>query len=139
MDDGLEGFMTPNVTPNGKPVCRRGNTCLVAGSDQLFTVDSAVISSTGRTNLEDFFAKKTTYSYVIEGHTDSDVSDAYNLSLAKRRAAAVEKIACTAGASSVEVRSYRESEPRVTNSTKACKRLNRRVEIQCVARPGGKS
>jgi len=40
MDDGLEGFMTPNVTPNGKPVCKRGNTCLIAGSDQLFAVDA---------------------------------------------------------------------------------------------------
>jgi outer membrane protein OmpA-like peptidoglycan-associated protein len=139
MDDGLEGFMTPNVTPNGKPVCKRGNTCLIAGSDQLFAVDSAVISSTGRTNLEDFFSKKTTYGYVIEGHTDSDASDAYNLSLAKRRAAAVEKIARAAGAQSVEVRSYGERKPRATNSTKAGKRLNRRVEIQCVARPGGKS
>ncbi len=26
MDDGVEGFMTPHVTRDGRPVCRRGNT-----------------------------------------------------------------------------------------------------------------
>ena len=139
MDDGLEGFMTPNVTPNGKPVCKRGNTCLIAGSDQLFAVDSAVISDEGRTSLEEFFSKQTNYGYVIEGHTDSDASDAYNRGLAKRRAQAVEEIARASGAQSVDVRSYGERKPRATNATKAGKRLNRRVEIQCVARPGGKS
>jgi outer membrane protein OmpA-like peptidoglycan-associated protein len=140
MDTGAEGFMTPNVTPDGKPVCKRGNTCLIAGSDQLFAVDSAVISAAGRKDLEAFFAKQTSYGYVIEGHTDSDASDAYNLALAKRRAAAVETIARAAGATSVDVRSYGERKPRATNATKAGKRLNRRVEIQCVARPtGGKS
>jgi len=139
MDDGAEGFMTPNVLPNGKPVCRRGNTCLIAGSDQLFAVDSAVISAAGRESLAKFFAQQTNYGYVIEGHTDSDASDAYNLRLAKRRAAAVEKIARASGASSIEVRSYGERKPRATNATRAGKRLNRRVEIQCVMRPGGAS
>lgn len=139
MDDGVEGFMTPNVTPNGKPVCKRGNTCLIAGSDQLFAVDSAVISEEGRKTLAKFFSEQTGYGYVIEGHTDSDASDAYNLALAKRRAAAVEKIARANGAKTVEVRSYGERKPRATNSTKAGKRLNRRVEIQCLARPGGAS
>lgn len=138
MDDGVEGFMTPNVTPDGKPVCKRGNTCLIAGSDQLFAVDSAVVSASGRETLTKFFSEQTNYGYVIEGHTDSDASDAYNLALAKRRAAAVAKIAKAAGARSVDVRSYGERKPRATNSTKAGKALNRRVEIQCVARPGGK-
>jgi len=139
MDDGLEGFMTPNVLPNGKPVCKRGNTCLVAGSDQLFAVNSATVSAAGREELAKFFAEQESYGYVIEGHTDSDASDAYNLGLAKRRAAAVEKIARAAGASSVETRSYGERKPRATNSTREGKRLNRRVEIQCVMLPGGAS
>lgn len=140
MDTGAEGFMTPNVTPDGKPVCKRGNTCLIAGSDQLFDVNSAVISDEGLASLEEFFSKKTTYGYVIEGHTDSDASDAYNLGLAKRRAMAVETVARASGVESVEVRSYGERKPRATNTTSAGKRLNRRVEIQCIARPtGGKS
>jgi outer membrane protein OmpA-like peptidoglycan-associated protein len=139
MDSGSEGFMTPNVTPDGKPVCKRGNTCLIAGSDQLFAVDSAVVSESGKATLMKFFADQESYGFVVEGHTDSDASDAYNLALAKRRALAVEKIARASGARSIEVRSYGERKPRATNTTKAGKRLNRRVEIQCIARPGGAS
>ncbi|MEC8794809.1 MAG: OmpA family protein, partial [Pseudomonadota bacterium] len=45
MDDGLEGFMTPHVTRDGIPVCRRGNTCGVVSSDQLFETDKAAISA----------------------------------------------------------------------------------------------
>ena len=35
MDDGWEGYMSPHVTRQGIPVCRRGNVCGVMNSDQL--------------------------------------------------------------------------------------------------------
>ena len=54
--------MTPNVTPDGKPVCKRGETSLIAGSDQLFGVDSAIVSATGRKKLTEFFSKQTQLS-----------------------------------------------------------------------------
>ena len=41
MDDGWEGYMTPNVNRQGIPVCRRGKVCGVMNSDQLFATDSA--------------------------------------------------------------------------------------------------
>lgn len=129
--------MTPNVTPDGKPVCKRGETSLIAGSDQLFGVDSAIVSATGRKKMTEFFSKQTQLGFVIEGHTDSDGSDAYNLNLAKRRAEAVASIARDAGVKSIEIRAYGERKPRATNTTKAGKRLNRRVEIQSVVLPTG--
>lgn len=129
--------MTPNVTPDGKPVCKRGQTSLIAGSDQLFAYDSAVVSVSGREKMIEFFSSQTQLGFVIEGHTDSDGSDAYNMNLAKRRAEAVASIARAAGVKSIEVRAYGERKPRASNATKAGKRLNRRVEIQSVVLPSG--
>ena len=48
MDDGVEGYMTPHVTRQGIPVCRRGNTCGVMNSDQFFATDSARIHAAGK-------------------------------------------------------------------------------------------
>lgn len=132
MDDGVEGFMTPNVTPDGKPVCQRGKRCLVANSDQFFAVNSATVSAQGAATLAAFFKKQPGTSYVIEGHTDSDASDAYNLSLSNKRADAVAKIARANGASKVETRGYGERKPIASNDTAAGKAKNRRVEVQCV-------
>ena len=132
MDDGTEGFMTPNVLPNGKPVCQRGRTCLVANSDQFFAVASADVSESGRKTLADFFKAQSGVSFVVEGHTDSDGSDAYNLGLSTQRAHAVRKIALANGAKSIETRGYGERKPIASNKTVAGKSKNRRVEIQCV-------
>ncbi len=131
MDDGAEGYMTPHVTRDGIPVCRRGNPCAVMNSDQLFRVDKAYITPTGRKRLQDFFRKANATAFIIDGHTDSDASDAYNMSLSKRRAQAVAKIAESVGARA-QVRWYGERVPVASNSTAAGKRKNRRVEITCV-------
>lgn len=132
MDDGAEGFMTPNVLPNGKPVCQRGQTCLVANSDQFFAVNSATISTSGRETLTDFFKTQSGVNFVVEGHTDSDGSDAYNMGLSKKRADAVKSIAMANGANKIETRGYGERKPVATNETAEGKSKNRRVEIQCV-------
>lgn len=132
-DDGVEGYMTPNVTRDGIPVCQRGSVCLVENSDNLFATGSAVISDDGLAKLEDFFREQQSASYLISGHTDSDGSDEYNLDLGQRRANAVADIAAGVGAQSVETRSYGERVPVADNSTDEGKSQNRRVEIQCVA------
>lgn len=138
-DDGVEGFMTPNVTRDGLPVCQRGNTCLVENSDQLFEVGSAVISDEGRARLEEFFRSQTAAEYLISGHTDADGSDAANLALGQARADAVAGIARSVGAGSAATRSYGERVPIASNDTDEGKAQNRRVEIQCVAdNVGGK-
>ena len=132
MDDGFEGFMTPHVTRDGKPVCRRGNICGVVSSDQLFATDSARISSAGRARLRSFFKQTNARGFVITGHTDSRASDAYNMDLSLRRANAVARIAKASGARVNGIRGYGERQPKASNATAAGMAQNRRVEIMCI-------
>ncbi|WP_299848722.1 OmpA family protein [uncultured Roseovarius sp.] len=132
MDDGFEGFMTPHVTRDGKPVCRRGNLCGVVSSDQLFATDSARISAAGKARLRQFFQQNTARGYIITGHTDSRASDAYNMNLSKRRANAVARVANATGARVNGIRGYGERQPKASNATAAGMAQNRRVEIMCI-------
>lgn len=132
MDDGAEGYMSPHVTRQGIPVCRRGRVCAVMNTDQYFATDSHRISSDGKRRLREFFASGTASSYIITGHTDSRASDAYNLRLSENRANSVAQVAKSAGARVNEIRGYGERQPRATNATSAGMALNRRVEIFCV-------
>ena len=131
MDDGAEGYMTPHVTRDGIPVCNRGNTCAVMNSDQLFAVDKWHINAANRTRLQTFFQSTGASTYLIDGHTDSDASDAYNMRLSKNRAVAVARVAQSAGATA-QARWYGERVPLASNSTRAGKAKNRRVEITCI-------
>ncbi|MBZ0130736.1 MAG: OmpA family protein [Rhodobacteraceae bacterium] len=132
MDDGWEGYMTPNVTRDGIPVCRRVNACLVESSDQLFAVDKHYINPANRERLAAFFRSAGASAYIIYGHTDSDASDAYNMGLSMRRANAVAQIAQSVGARVAGVRGFGERQPIATNATAYGKQRNRRVEVICV-------
>lgn len=132
MDDGFEGFMTPHVTRQGIPVCRRGNTCAVMNSDQLFATNQATINGANKKRLQEFFKSAGATAYGIEGHTDSRASDSYNMNLSKRRANAVAQIARSVGARVVSSRGYGERVPKASNGTSRGMAANRRVEIQCI-------
>lgn len=132
MDDGVEGYMTPHVTRQGIPVCRRGNLCGVMNTDQMFATDSARISSAGRQELAEFFRQANATSYIITGHTDSRASDKYNLDLSLRRANSVASVAASVGARIADVRGYGERMPKAANNTAAGMAQNRRVEIICI-------
>ena len=132
MDDGVEGYMTPHVTRQGIPVCRRGNLCGVMNSDQFFATDSARISKAGKARLREFFQKSTAFSYVITGHTDSRASDEYNMRLSLNRANSVAKVAVGSGARIADVRGYGERLPAAPNNSAANMAKNRRVEIICI-------
>jgi len=132
MDVGAEGYMTPNVTPDGIPVCHRVQACLVASSDQLFAVDKSRINAANRKRLEDFFRTAGASAYSIYGHTDSDASDEYNMGLSMRRATAVANIAKSVGAHVAAVRGYGERQPVASNATAYGKKRNRRVEVICI-------
>lgn len=132
MDDGAEGYMTPHVTRDGRPVCRRGTLCGVMPSDQFFATDKYSISNSGRQTLRNFFSSTGARGYIITGHTDSRASDAYNIRLSNNRANAVAREARNVGANVVEIRGYGERQPRVANTSPANMAQNRRVEIICV-------
>ena len=72
--------------------------------------------------------------FLIEGHTDSDGSDAFNQKLSESRAAAVKKALLDRGISSSKLKSvgYGESMPIATNKTAAGKALNRRTEVKLI-------
>ena len=79
MDDGAEGYMSPHLTRDGLPVCKRGNTCGVLSSDQFFATDKYAISTAGRARLMEFFRSANARAFSISGHTDSRTSDAYKM------------------------------------------------------------
>ena len=132
MDDGWEGYMTPHTNRQGIPVCRRGNTCAVMNSDQLFMTNSHRISKAGHARLMQFFQTAGATSYIIAGHTDSRASDEYNMRLSVNRANSVAAIAQAAGARIADVRGYGERLPRASNGTRKGMASNRRVEIICI-------
>lgn len=132
MDDGAEGYMTPHVSRQGIPVCRRGNVCGVMNTDQFFATDSYRISSAGQQRLREFFTSATATSFIITGHTDSRASDAYNMRLSQNRANSVARVAQSAGARIADVRGYGERQPVAPNNSAANMAKNRRVEIICI-------
>ena len=132
MDDGAEGYMTPHVTRQGIPVCRRGNVCGVMHSDQFFATDSYHITRHGKQRLEDFFRSASATAFVISGHTDSRASDAYNMRLSLNRANSVARVGQSVGARIVDVRGYGERQPVASNNSAGGMQKNRRVEIICI-------
>lgn len=132
MDDGAEGYMTPHVTRDGKPVCRDGNVCALVKTDTFFSPDRADINADGVTRLTQFFQGSEFRSFSIAGHTDSTASDAYNMQLSRARAEAVASVARSAGVRVTTVTGYGERKPAASNATERGRALNRRVEIMCV-------
>lgn len=68
----------------------------------------------------------------VEGHTDSQGKDAYNLNLSQRRAQAVSNLLVQKGldASRINVVAFGETQPVATNATPEGRQKNRRVEIK---------
>lgn len=131
-DGGAEGYMVPRRNPKtGKPVCLKRNTCLVENTDVLFATDSDRLTAAGRARLQQFFRSAGAFGYAIYGHTDSRASDAYNLRLSQRRAAAVAAVARSVGAVVEREIGYGERRPVASNATAAGMQKNRRVEIVC--------
>lgn len=133
MDDGAEGYMSPHLKRDGRPVCRPGKVCGIMPTDQYFATDQYAISAAGRQRLRDFFARSKASAYIITGHTDSRASDEYNMALSQNRANSVASVARQAGVKVLDVRGYGERQPRASNDTRKGMALNRRVEIICLS------
>jgi outer membrane protein OmpA-like peptidoglycan-associated protein len=75
---------------------------------------------------------------VIEGHTDSIGTDAYNQGLSERRANAVRDVLVDqygVAGERVNAVGYGETRPVADNSTPEGRAINRRVEAEVEARP----
>lgn len=89
-------------------------------------------------NLADFMGQYPQTTTVVEGHTDSVGSDAYNQNLSERRANAVRDVLVNqygVGAERVNAVGYGESRPVADNATDSGRAVNRRVEAEVEARP----
>lgn len=89
-------------------------------------------------NLADFMNQYPQTTTVVEGHTDSVGTDAYNQGLSERRASSVRDVLVNQyGVESGRVQSvgYGESRPVADNSTSEGRAINRRVEAEVEAQP----
>ncbi|MBH3337850.1 OmpA family protein [Pseudomonas mendocina] len=88
--------------------------------------------------LADFMKQYPQTSTVVEGHTDSVGSDAYNQGLSERRASAVRDVLVNQyGVESGRVQAvgYGESRPVADNANADGRAINRRVEAEVEAQP----
>lgn len=89
-------------------------------------------------NLADFLNQYPQTTTVVEGHTDSVGSDAYNQTLSERRANAVRDVLVNqygVGSDRVSAAGYGESRPVADNASADGRAVNRRVEAEVEARP----
>ncbi len=109
--------------------------------DVKFDFNESVVkegSMTDIQNLADFMKQYSQTSTVVEGHTDSVGSDAYNQELSKRRANAVRDVLVNQygiEGSRVTSADYGESRPVADNATEEGRAINRRVEATVEAQP----
>ena len=100
----------------------------------LFDFDSAALRSSSRDELREMagvFNRYQDTTIVVQGHTDSTGSTAYNQRLSERRAGSVSHYLEDLGVrgSRVDSYGYGESRPKVTNASSSGRQQNRRVEI----------
>ncbi|HJQ36070.1 MAG TPA: OmpA family protein [Thermoanaerobaculia bacterium] len=107
-------------------------------SDILFDLNSAALRGESRTTLNGLannFAQYPDNRIVVEGHTDSSGTDAYNQRLSEQRASSVADYLIDRGVpnNNVIVYGYGEMRPKASNDTPEGRQLNRRVEIHIQA------
>jgi len=104
-------------------------------SSVLFDFDKSVLKPEATEELHQAALKIKEFSNVriiIEGHTDNFGTDAYNLDLSRRRAAAVKDYFVSQEGmeeSGIESSGFGESRPIASNDTEESRAKNRRVEI----------
>jgi len=106
----------------------------VEGKTVEFTLDSWVISGRGAALLDRIGEILTTHPDLhvqVQGHTDALGEEAYNLSLAQRRADAVREYLIGRGVSAEQITSvgFGSSMPQADNATREGRRMNRRIEF----------
>ncbi len=109
--------------------------------DVKFDFDKSVVKQESQGDIKalaDFMSQYPATSTVVEGHTDSVGTDAYNQGLSERRANAVRDVLVNqygVGGDRVSSVGYGESRPVADNSTSEGRAINCRVEAEVEARP----
>ncbi len=130
-------------TPRGEKVDAKG--CTLAGGTLAivtninFDFDSAALRPDSKQKLASvvkLLKENPKIRVRIVGHTDSTGSEEYNLGLSIRRANAVRKYLVSQGISITRLSAIGkgESQPLVSNRTRAGRAVNRRVEFEVVNR-----
>ena len=85
--------------------------------------------------LQKIFAEYPETNILVEGHTDDVGTDAYNMTLSKKRAVAVTDYLKAAGVNSARIitKWYGETQPKVANDNDADRAQNRRVQFVITA------
>jgi outer membrane protein OmpA-like peptidoglycan-associated protein len=126
-------------TVAGAQITRVGEGLVVTfESGLLFDVDSDHLRDASRANLDNLAKSLSSFGdskLLLVGHTDNTGSDAHNLDLSRRRAAAVASYLVARGVPSgrLETAGRGETEPVAPNDTDADRQRNRRVEVAITA------
>jgi outer membrane protein OmpA-like peptidoglycan-associated protein len=137
MMDNQEAEMRQALATSEEVAVRREGDliALTLKGDVTFDVDSDVVLP-GLYNELDRIAqiliKYPQTTIVVEGHTDSTGSDAYNQGLSERRALSVQRLLVDRGVAPARISTvgYGEARPVATNDTPEGRQMNRRVEIR---------
>jgi outer membrane protein OmpA-like peptidoglycan-associated protein len=137
MMDRQEAEMRDALAASEAAAVRREGEMLAVTlkGDVSFDLDSAVVRP-GLYNELDRIAqimiKYPQTAILVEGHTDSTGSEAYNQQLSERRATSVKNLLVQRGVQAyrVSILGYGESRPVATNATPEGRQMNRRVDIR---------
>ncbi len=129
MERDLEGVRVERVGESIK---------LTFDSGILFAVNKSDLNPQAQANLTDLAVILKKYKdtdIFIDGHTDSDGTDAYNMTLSEQRANAVKSFLAMQSVASTRMNTqgYGETKPIADNTTASGKAQNRRVEVAIVA------
>lgn len=107
-------------------------------SGLLFPYDSDVLTAAAQQNLATLASSLDKYpntNIMVVGHTDSNGSDSYNMSLSERRANAAVNYLVSRGVDRSRLRAAGrgETEPVASNDSDAGRQQNRRVEVAIYA------
>ncbi|MET0243270.1 MAG: OmpA family protein [Flavitalea sp.] len=123
----------------GAKVERVGEGIVVEFNNKiLFGYDKSDLSTAAQSNLNELkqvLAKYQDTNIEIQGHTDSDGSDAYNQTLSERRASSVAGYLREVGVENnrITTKGFGETAPKYANTNEDGKSQNRRVEFLITA------